>query len=53
VADLKLYWIIDWLTMGILDGIPTSLVDGFEYVVTWRKNISEVRKARLAEAADS
>jgi glutathione S-transferase len=52
VADLKLYWIIDWLTMGILDGIPTSLLDGFEDVMTWRKNVSEVRKARLAEATD-
>ena len=25
IADLKLYWIIDWLTMGILDGIPKEL----------------------------
>jgi len=53
VADLKLYWIIDWLTMGILDGIPASLADGFENVMGWRKNISEVREARLAEATDS
>ncbi len=47
VADLKLYWIIDWLTSGILDGIPTSLVDGFENVASWRKNISAVRETRL------
>jgi glutathione S-transferase len=53
VADLKLYWIIDWLTSGILDGIPTSLVDGFENVMTWRKNISTVRDNRLAEANGS
>jgi len=53
VADLKLYWIIDWLTSGMLDGIPTSLVDGFESVVSWRKNISSVREARLADATDS
>jgi len=53
VADLKLYWIIDWLTMGILDGIPASLAGGFENVMGWRKNISEVREARLAEATDS
>ena len=53
VADLKLYWIIDWLTSGILDGIPTSLVDGFENVKTWRKNISTVRDNRLAEANGS
>lgn len=50
VADLKLYWIIDWLTSGILDGIPTSLIDDFENVVKWRKNISEVRESRLAGA---
>jgi glutathione S-transferase len=50
VADLKLYWIIDWLTSGILDGIPTSLVDEFENAVHWRKNIAAVRKARLAAA---
>ena len=53
VADLKLYWIIDWLTSGILDGIPTSLVDGFENVMIWRKNISTVRNNRLAEANGS
>ncbi len=50
VADLKLYWIIDWLTSGILDGIPTSLIDGYENVMSWRKNISAVREARLAES---
>lgn len=47
VADLKLYWIIDWLTSGMLDGIPTSLVDNFENVITWRKNISTVRETLL------
>jgi glutathione S-transferase len=47
VADLKLYWIIDWLTSGMLDGIPTDLVDGFENVMAWRKNISAVRESRL------
>jgi len=50
VADLKLYWIIDWLTSGILDGIPTSLIDGYENVMSWRKNISAVREACLAES---
>jgi glutathione S-transferase len=49
VADLKLYWIIDWLTSGMLDGIPTSLVDGFENVVHWRNNVAAVRDARLAD----
>jgi hypothetical protein len=47
VADLKLYWIIDWLTSGMLDGIPTSLLDGFENVMDWRKNISAVRESLL------
>jgi glutathione S-transferase len=47
VADLKLYWIIDWLTSGMLDGIPTSLLDGFENVMNWRKNISAVRESLL------
>ena len=47
VADLKLYWIFDWLTTGILDGIPTSLVDGFENIMAWRRNISSVRESRL------
>ena len=51
VADLKLYWIVDWLTMGILDGIPKSLIDGFNNVVNWRNNITAVREARLAEAS--
>lgn len=53
VADLKLYWIIDWLTSGMLDGIPTSLLEGFDNVVAWRKNIATVREARLTEAAGS
>jgi len=52
IADLKLYWIIDWLTMGILDGIPKNLPDGFKNVVNWRKNITAVREARLAETSD-
>jgi len=47
IADLKLYWIIDWLATGILDGIPTNLTDGFENLVNWRKNITVVREARL------
>ena len=51
IADLKLYWIIDWLTMGILDGIPNNLIDGFKNVVNWRKNITAVREARLAETS--
>lgn len=49
VADLKLYWIIDWLTSGMLDGIPTTLFDGFATVVAWRKNVTAVREAHLAE----
>jgi len=51
IADLKLYWIIDWLTMGILDGIPKELPDGFNNVVDWRRNITAVREARLAETS--
>jgi glutathione S-transferase len=49
IADLKLYWIIDWLTMGILDGIPTNLIDSFMNVVNWRNNITTVREARLVD----
>ncbi len=51
VADLKLYWLFDWLTSGMLDGIPTTLVDEFETVLAWRKNITEVREARLDAAS--
>lgn len=50
VADLKLYWIIDWLTSGILDGIPTTLLDSFATAVAWRTNVTAVREARLAQA---
>jgi glutathione S-transferase len=50
VADLKLFWLIDWLTMGVLDGIPTSLIDGYEQLLAWRKNITAVRETRLAAA---
>jgi hypothetical protein len=51
IADLKLYWIIDWLTMGILDGIPKNLIDVFKNLVNWRKNITAVREARLADTS--
>lgn len=47
VADLKLYWIIDWLTSGILDGIPETLVDGFDGVSAWHENTAAARQARL------
>jgi len=50
VADLKLYWIIDWLTCGMLDGIPTNLLDSYTNIMAWRKNIAEVREQRLKEA---
>ena len=50
VADLKLYWIFDWLTSGILDGIPTNLFDRYTNIVTWRKHITDVRESRLAAA---
>jgi glutathione S-transferase len=50
IADLKLYWIIDWLTSGILDGIPTNLFDSYDNILAWRKNITAVREAKLAEA---
>ena len=49
VADLKLYWIIDWLTSGILDGIPTNLFDSYTNILAWRKNVTTVREACLAE----
>ena len=51
VADLKLYWICDFLTSGDLDGIPTNLLDNFATVVAWRKNVAAVRETRLADAA--
>lgn len=49
VADLKIYWLIDWLVSGMLDGIPTSLIDDFQNVSAWRKNIAAIRAARLGE----
>jgi glutathione S-transferase len=53
VADLKLYWVVDKLTNGTLDGIPKSLLDGFPAVTAWRKNVAAVRDARLASSAGS
>jgi len=49
VADLKLYWIIDWLSSGMLDGIPTTLFDAYPAIVAWRKHIEAERSARLPE----
>lgn len=47
VADLKLHWVVDKLTNGTLDGIPTSVLDGFPALAAWRKNVAAVREARL------
>jgi len=47
IADLKLYWILDWLTSGLLDGIPTDLFDACPTITAWRKNVSAVRESRL------
>ncbi len=49
IADLKLYWIIDWLTSGILDGIPTGLFDIYPNLQDWRRNISSVRETLLTK----
>lgn len=48
VADLKLYWVCDFLSNGSLDGIPTTLLDDFPNVLAWFKNIASVREERLA-----
>lgn len=53
VADLKLYWIIDWLTSGMLDGIPTSLFDKWSAITAWRKNVAAERDKRLAAGAQT
>jgi hypothetical protein len=37
--------------MDILDGIPKNLIDGPSNVVSWHRNITAVREARLAEAS--
>lgn len=47
VGDLKLHWIVDKLTNGSLDGVPTTVLDGFPTVTAWRRNVAAVRAARL------
>ena len=47
VADLKIYWIVDWLTSGMLDGIPTDIFAPYTNISAWRENISEVRELQL------
>lgn len=49
VGDLKLHWIIDKLTNGSLDGVPTTVLDGFPTITAWRKNVTAVRAARLGD----
>jgi glutathione S-transferase len=51
VADLKLYWIVEWFTSGMLDGIPTDLLASFPTVTAWRDNISSVRESLLGKPA--
>jgi glutathione S-transferase len=48
VADLKLHWIVDKLTNGTLDGIPTTVLDGLPALAAWRKHVAVERAARLA-----
>ena len=47
VADLKLHWVIDKFTNGSLDGVPKTVLDGFETLEAWRRNVAAVREARL------
>ena len=47
VADLKLYWIFEWFTSGMLDGIPTDLFDSYTSISNWRKNIAHIRQLYL------
>lgn len=48
IADLKLYWIQDWLSKGLLDGIPTTLFDKYPSIMSWRENIKKIRAEKLA-----
>jgi glutathione S-transferase len=50
VADLKLYWLYEFLTNGSLDGIPTTLLDSFPTLSAWYKNITRVRENHLSVA---
>src|SRR6185369_10812360 len=50
VGDLKLHWIVDKLTNGSLDGVPTSVLDGCPALTAWRQNVAAVRAARLRDA---
>jgi prostaglandin-H2 D-isomerase / glutathione transferase len=51
VADLKIYWVCDFLGNGGLDGIPMTLFDDLPIVLSWFKNIARVREERLANTA--
>lgn len=49
VADLKLYWILEWFTSGMLDGIPTDLFDAYPNIQAWRNTIKSVRESLLGK----
>lgn len=51
VADLKLHYILDKLSNGSLDGVPTTVLDGLPAIAAWRRNVAAVRERRLQEAA--
>ncbi len=53
IADLKLFYIVDKLTNGTLDGIPKTVFDGLEAIAEWRAKVETERDARLAAAAAS
>jgi glutathione S-transferase len=53
VADLKFYWVADFLTGGSLDGIPRTLLDDYPNIMAWQKKVAAEREARLAQAAAS
>lgn len=47
VADLKLLYTLDSLVSGILDGIPTTVLDTFVKLGAWRAAVRGERDARV------
>ncbi|EER00266.1 Glutathione S-transferase, putative [Perkinsus marinus ATCC 50983] len=47
IADLDLVGVIDWLSSGVLDGIPADLVNGYPKLLNLRKLVHDIPAVAL------
>ena len=46
IADLSIWGLLGWLTSGLLDGVPTSVLDPYKNLIELKNNISQHPKIK-------